>query len=134
MPSSDPVQRFEDILENIARIEGFTAGMDLEAFTQNTQALYAVKYALLTISEAAKKLGHVGTEMCPEVPWRQIQGLGNHLRHEYDSNRCRPDLARPSEGPGTSQGGHRSGPQDLSILTLLDHSSVTGCDSSAPSP
>jgi len=53
VPSSDPVQRFEDILENIARIEGFTAGMDLEAFTQNTQALYAVKYALLTISEAA---------------------------------------------------------------------------------
>jgi len=84
VPSSDPVQRFEDILENIVWIEEFTAGMDLDAFTQNAQALYAVKYALLTISEAAKKLGDVGTEMCPEIPWRQIQGLGNHLRHEYD--------------------------------------------------
>ena len=90
MPSSDPVQRFEDILENIARIEEFTAGMDLLTFSQNTQALYAVKHALLVISEAAKKLGDVGSELAPEIPWRKVQGLGNHLRHEYD----RIDVAR----------------------------------------
>jgi len=31
VPSKDPAQRFEDILENIALIEEFTAGMDLTA-------------------------------------------------------------------------------------------------------
>lgn len=32
MPSSDPAQRFEDILANIARIETHTAGIDDETF------------------------------------------------------------------------------------------------------
>ena len=35
MPSKDPTQRFEDILENITLIEEFTAGMDLTAFTED---------------------------------------------------------------------------------------------------
>jgi uncharacterized protein with HEPN domain len=30
VPSSDPVQRFSDIIENIERIERFTAGLDLQ--------------------------------------------------------------------------------------------------------
>jgi len=38
VPSRDPTQRFEDILENIAPIEEFTAGMDLTAFTENLKA------------------------------------------------------------------------------------------------
>ena len=90
MPSSDPIQRLEDILENIARIEDFTAGMDLAAFRQNAQAVYAVKHALLIISEAATKLVGVGEELCPEIPWPKVRGLGNILRHEYD----RIDVAR----------------------------------------
>lgn len=84
MPSSDPIQRFEDILENIARIEEFTAGMNLQSFSQNILAVYAVKHALLIISEAAKKLLGVGEKLCPEVPWPKVCGLGNFLRHEYD--------------------------------------------------
>ena len=35
MPSKDPTQRFEDILENIVLIEEFTAGMDLTAFRED---------------------------------------------------------------------------------------------------
>ena len=37
MPSRDPVERFEDILENIILIEEFTRGMDLAAFTQDAK-------------------------------------------------------------------------------------------------
>ncbi len=83
MPSDDPVQRFRDIIENIERIERFTAGMDLQAFAGTEQTVLAVKYALLTISEAAAKLGDYGAEICPEIPWREIRGLGNRLRHDY---------------------------------------------------
>jgi uncharacterized protein with HEPN domain len=35
VPSSDPILRFEDILDNILLIEQFTAGMDMEAFSQD---------------------------------------------------------------------------------------------------
>ena len=85
MPSSDPVQRFSDIVANIERIERFTAGMDLHSFAGTEQTVLAVKYALLTISEAAAKLGDVAADLCPDTPWREIRGLGNRLRHDYDS-------------------------------------------------
>lgn len=85
MPSSDPVQRFSDIIENIGRIERFTAGLELEVFAANEQTVLAVKYALLIISEAAAKLGDAASDFCPDIPWREIRALGNRLRHDYDS-------------------------------------------------
>jgi uncharacterized protein with HEPN domain len=90
VPSSDPIQRFLDILENIGRIEEFTADMDRAAFSQNNETVYAVKHALLIISEAARKLAGVAEELCPEIPWAKVRGLGNPLRHEY----YRIDVAR----------------------------------------
>jgi uncharacterized protein with HEPN domain len=85
VPSSDPAQRFSDIIENIEKIERFTVGMDREHFARNEQAVLAVKYALLIISEAAVKLGKFATDRCPDIPWREIRGLGNRLRHDYDA-------------------------------------------------
>lgn len=76
MPSSDPIQRFSDIVENIERIERFTAGMNLQAFAAAEQTILAAKYARLTISEAATKLGDIANLLCPEIPWREIRGLG----------------------------------------------------------
>ena len=84
MPSSDPVQRFSDIIDTIERIGRFTAGMDLNGFGESEQTIDAVKYCLLIISEAAVKLGDVATDLCPTVAWREIRGLGNRLRHDYD--------------------------------------------------
>jgi len=43
----------------------------------------AVQHALLIIAEAAKHIPADAKEAHPEVPWRQIHGLGNLLRHEY---------------------------------------------------
>ena len=85
MPSSDPVQRFSDIIENIEAIERFTAGMDLRGFAEADQTIRAAKYSLLVISEAAAKLGDLAADLCPAIPWREIRGLGNRLRHDYQS-------------------------------------------------
>jgi hypothetical protein len=54
VPSSDPILRFEDILDNILLIEQFTAGMDMEAFSQDLRTSNAVERCLERISEAAK--------------------------------------------------------------------------------
>ncbi len=84
MPSKDPIQRFIDILENIALIEEFTKGMDLAAFLDDIKTRNATERCLERISEAAKKLGELAEEQCPAVPWPNLRGLGNFLRHEYD--------------------------------------------------
>ena len=84
MPSSDPIQRFQDILENIARIEQYTDGIDLPAFMSDHKTYDAVERCLERISEASKKLGTVAETLCPDIPWPKIRALGNFLRHEYD--------------------------------------------------
>lgn len=58
--------------------------MDVQTFSQNEEKVYAVKHALLIISEAAQKLGLLAPELCPNIPWSEIRGIGNRLRHEYD--------------------------------------------------
>jgi uncharacterized protein with HEPN domain len=78
------VRRFEDILDNIARIERFTAGMDFQAFSASEQVTFAVLHALLILSEAARRLGPDAETQVPEQPWRAIRSLGNILRHEYE--------------------------------------------------
>jgi uncharacterized protein with HEPN domain len=84
VPSEKPLRRLEDILDNIRRIERFTAGMDAVSFAANEQALYASLHALLIISEAARKLGDEAVEFVPGQPWDAIRSVGNVLRHEYD--------------------------------------------------
>jgi uncharacterized protein with HEPN domain len=84
VPSEDPVQRFEDILENIVRIEGFIVGMDSATFVKDLKTSDATERCFQRISEAAKKLGGVAEELCPSVAWPSIRALGNILRHEYD--------------------------------------------------
>ena len=65
-------------------IEEFTAGMDFEAFLTNPMAVAAVERKLLTIGEAAVRLGREAPSIVPDIPWRQVRDLGNLLRHEYD--------------------------------------------------
>jgi len=84
VPSKDPIQRFVDILENIALIEDFTRGMDLNAFLEDLKTRNATERCMERISEAAKKLGELAEELCPTVAWPNVRALGNFLRHEYD--------------------------------------------------
>ncbi len=84
MPSERLFRSLEDILENIARIERFTAGMDFDGFAANEQGVYASLHALLIISEAARKVEAAAETLVPGQPWSDIRGIGNVLRHEYN--------------------------------------------------
>ena len=90
MPSKDPIQRFEDILENIGLIEEFTRGMNIKASLKDFKTRNATERCMERISEAARKLGQVADDLCPDVAWANVRALGNFLRHEYD----RVDAAR----------------------------------------
>jgi len=65
-------------------IAEFVRGMELEAFRGDLKTVAAVERKLLLISEAAMRLGEDGERLCPGVPWRNIRGIGNWLRHRYD--------------------------------------------------
>lgn len=84
MPFSDPVLLFRDIVESICQIEGFTSGMDLRTFSEDARTVAAVERHLQKISEAAVRLGNDAERLCPGPPWRNIRGIGNWLRHQYD--------------------------------------------------
>jgi uncharacterized protein with HEPN domain len=77
-------QRFEDILDNVARIESFTVGHDAASFAADEKTIFAVLHALLILSEAARKLGDEAESHAPDQPWPAIRALGNVLRHQYD--------------------------------------------------
>ncbi|MGH9583797.1 MAG: HepT-like ribonuclease domain-containing protein [Bryobacteraceae bacterium] len=84
MPFSDPSIPLQDIAEAIERIEEFTHGMDFEAFRSDAKTVAAVERKLQIISEAAVRLGNHGEALCPGLPWSDIRGIGNWLRHRYD--------------------------------------------------
>jgi uncharacterized protein with HEPN domain len=84
MPSKQPDRRLRDIIQSIDRIVGFTNGMEFEAFMADERTRLAAERCLLIISEAVVKLGRDVEALSPEIPWHQIRGLGNWLRHDYD--------------------------------------------------
>ncbi len=85
MPSKQPSLRFQDILDNIARIEQYVAGLNSASdFANDTLRQDAVERCLARISEAAVKLGETASFYAPDIPWHDIRGIGNILRHAYD--------------------------------------------------
>ncbi len=85
MPFRDAWLSLQDILDAIQQIQGFTAGLEFEAFRVDAKTMAAVERKLLVISEAAIRLGDEAETLCPGLPWRDIRGIGNWLRHQYDA-------------------------------------------------
>ncbi len=84
LPFEDAGRALRDILEAIGMIERFTSGMDFVVFREDPKTVAAVERKLLVISEAAVRLGRIAEETFPDLPWRNIRGIGNWLRHQYD--------------------------------------------------
>jgi uncharacterized protein with HEPN domain len=57
--------------------------MNLDTFRADRKTISAVERKLQIISEGAIRLGPYAEEYCPGLPWRDIRGIGNWLRHEY---------------------------------------------------
>lgn len=72
-----------EILEAINGIETHTAGLSLADFQQNWLLKLAVQRALEIVSEASRHIPEELLNLAPDIPWKQIFGIGNILRHEY---------------------------------------------------
>jgi len=73
-----------DIGDAMAAIKQLTLGMDHAKFRDDSKTIAAVERKLPVISEAAIRLGDQAETLCPGPPWRDIRGIGNWLRHQYD--------------------------------------------------
>lgn len=73
----------DDILEAIASIREYTAGLDYDAFAQDRKTQDAVVRNLEIIGEAAGHLPESLRASTPELEWRKIINIRNLLVHEY---------------------------------------------------
>ena len=78
-----PKIRLEHIIFEIEGISALPAGVTASEVIENYGYLRAVERALQIISEASKELPKELLENEPGIPWKQIIGIGNFLRHEY---------------------------------------------------
>jgi uncharacterized protein with HEPN domain len=74
-----------DILEAIERVEMITHSKTLAEFEASWQLRWLVQRAIEIISEASRAIPAELKSTRPEIPWLRVQGIGNVLRHEYQS-------------------------------------------------
>ena len=73
----------EDIAEAIEGIRQTLSNTDLQGFSGSWIMQRAVERGLEIISEASRGIPEDQKAAYPDVPWTQIAGIGNILRHEY---------------------------------------------------
>jgi uncharacterized protein with HEPN domain len=72
-----------DILEAIDRVDQITRDKTLADFENSWQLRWLVQRAIEIISEASRAIPDDLVNHRPEIPWPQVRGIGNVLRHEY---------------------------------------------------
>ncbi len=86
LPSKHPAQCLRDIVENASKVTRYTEGLNEQSLQADEKTRDAVERCLQRISEAAIRLGQEEAgRLAPAQPWQDIRGIGNHLRHGYDT-------------------------------------------------
>jgi uncharacterized protein with HEPN domain len=84
MAAASVSDRLMHIRRSVAAIEGYWAGKTFADYEANEPLRAATERHLLIISEAVRHLPQIDKDNHPQIPWRNIAGIGNILRHGYD--------------------------------------------------
>jgi uncharacterized protein with HEPN domain len=71
------------ILEAIDGIENAIRGKTIDDFGADWLLRHGVQRGVEIVSEAARRVPPELQARQPQIPWTQIMGIGNVLRHEY---------------------------------------------------
>jgi uncharacterized protein with HEPN domain len=85
MAVSSLAPRLTDILEAIEHIRSEMAGVTIDAFEADWRRRWLVERGVEIISEASRHLTEELKARHPEIPWAKVAGIGNVLRHDYES-------------------------------------------------
>ena len=77
--------RLHDILAAIAGIQETVGGLGYEHFVSVWWIKHACQRGIEIISEASRHIPDDLKATEPDIPWRQIAGVGNVLRHGYET-------------------------------------------------
>ena len=75
--------RIRDILDAIAEIQKFTAGMDFETFKKDDKSIRAVEMNFIIIGEAANQIPEEIEEKNTTIPWSLMRAMRNRIVHVY---------------------------------------------------
>jgi uncharacterized protein with HEPN domain len=76
--------RLDHILESITQIESMLKDKAFEDLSSDRVLRAAYERFLEIISEASRHVPDAAKAAAPEIPWRRVADIGNHLRHGYD--------------------------------------------------
>lgn len=77
--------RLADMIEAIERIRLILADAPLDAFENDWERQWLVERGVEIVSEASRRLPAELKARHPAIPWRKVAGIGNVLRHDYES-------------------------------------------------
>jgi uncharacterized protein with HEPN domain len=73
----------EEMLDYIEQASSFVRAMTFEQYTSDPKTQRAVERCIEVISEASHHLPDDVKADHPDIPWRDVAGIGNIFRHEY---------------------------------------------------
>jgi len=79
------IPRLTNIVEAIERIRSVMDDLTLEAFEADWQKQWLVERGVEIVSEASRRIDDNLKARHPEIPWPKVAGIGNVLRHNYES-------------------------------------------------
>ena len=83
MSKRDSQLLIADMLESIARIRRYVAGMDYDAFLADERTCDAVVRNVEIIGEASKQVPEEFKTAHAGLPWQQMAGMRNRIVHDY---------------------------------------------------
>ena len=83
MATRSPLLRIHDMLESVRGIEKALAGKTIRDYERSWLLRSAVERGIEVISEASRHLGRDLKTQHKHVRWKDIAGIGNILRHDY---------------------------------------------------
>jgi uncharacterized protein with HEPN domain len=78
-------ERLHDILGAITQIERLSDGQTSTSIETNPIYRAAFERFVEIISEASRHIPDTAKAKQPQIPWRRIADIGNHLRHGYET-------------------------------------------------
>ena len=81
--SKSPCLRLLHMRDEIESLSQELAGLSFESYRNSYGLRRITERAIQIVSEAAKELPQEVRALEPDVPWPEIIGIGNLLRHEY---------------------------------------------------
>lgn len=85
MNTKSHIVYLDNIIEAIEYIQLDTEGHDFKSFEEDRQVQQLVERNLEIISEASRHLPDELKARWEKIPWGSIAGIGNKLRHDYQS-------------------------------------------------